>query len=95
MLSCERGGNTPVTNLKTKIMRYLLFTVALFAAQHTATAQAPKSWQPNTKYIAANTVRDTTVKKYQCYGTTLAGTRCKRKVATANGFCYQHSKQQQ
>ena len=54
-----------------------------------------QTWTPNPKYVAAP--RDSTSKapekKYQCWGTTKKGERCKRKVLTDHSFCYQHSEQ--
>lgn len=54
-----------------------------------------QTWTPNPKYVAA--ARDTTCKaqekKYQCWGTTSKGDRCKRKVMADRSFCYQHTEQ--
>lgn len=55
-------------------------------------ARQPKKWEPNPKYIKGSTTEQAA--KFQCNGTTQKGQRCKRKVATDGGFCYQHANQQ-
>lgn len=71
-------------------MKHLLFAFMLLAIKSTG-----QDWKPNPKYIAP---KDTAaaarpVYKYQCYGTTKKGERCKRKVEKDHSFCYQHANQ--
>lgn len=75
----------------TKIITAFLFCTVLLCLYCTAQAQ---QWQPNKHYIKA---KDTSKKapdpKYQCWGTTSKGARCKRHVPQDHGFCYQHIEQ--
>ncbi len=67
-----------------------IFLLVSFAANF-------QTWTPNPKYMAAP--RDTTnkapEKKYQYWGTTKKGERCKRKVSAEHSFCSQHQAQAQ
>lgn len=55
---------------------------------------APKrnynQWYPNHIYIRKDSLIST---KYQCWGTTAKGLRCKRSVKYDHGFCSQHQNQ--
>lgn len=63
----------------------VLFLLCLYC-----TAQA-QQWQPNKHYIKAkDTTKTAQISKYQCWGTTSKGARCKRHVPQDHGFCYQH-----
>jgi len=76
---------------KIMFIAYLLLIAALCFGISETHAQA---WTPNKKYIKAkDTSKPATTSKYQCYGTTQKGERCKRHVPQDHGFCYQHIEQ--
>lgn len=56
--------------------------------------QAPKrnynQWHPNPIYIRKDSLIYT---KYQCWGTTAKGLRCRRSVKCDHCYCVQHEKQ--
>lgn len=73
-------------------MKKYILIIALLLLAIFAKAQ---DWKPNPKYIKQRT-QDTShahKKQFQCYGTTQAGNRCKRKVETDKTYCYQHANQ--
>ncbi len=77
---------------KTILIIYVLLVASLLIAiKSNGQTFKANHWTPNSKYVAACKV-DTT-KKYQCWGTTKKGERCKRKVNTEHSFCYQHATQ--
>ena len=82
---------------KSYFFAYLLI-IALIIIGYSASCQT--AWAPNPKYIKVvdSCRRGPIVKvkpvKYQCWGTTARGLRCKRGAAVNRGFCYQHSAQQ-
>lgn len=52
------------------------------------------TWTPNKKVMhKTDTTAGSNEKKFQCWGTTKKGERCKRKVETDHSFCYQHAGQ--
>lgn len=77
---------------KSYFFAYLLI-IALIIIGYNASCQT--AWAPNPKYIkkASDTVKVKPV-KYQCWGTTSKGLRCKRGAAVNRGYCYQHTAQQ-
>lgn len=58
------------------------------------TCQA-QTWQPNKSVIKAkkDSVKPDNTKRFQCWGTTQKGERCKRNVLSNGDFCYQHQTQ--
>jgi hypothetical protein len=77
-----------------KILLLWLLLVAILCATYYCNAQI---WTPNPKYIKG-AHQDTTGRaqnKFQCYGTTQKGERCKRTVKADHDFCHQHATQKQ
>lgn len=79
--------------MKKAIIIYLVL-LALLIGTYKANSQ---TWTPNPKYVkgAKDTQPGSQVKpaKFQCWGTTTKGERCKRSVVNQHSFCYQHEKQ--
>lgn len=69
---------------------YVVLILILIAGIVTCKGQ---SWTPNKKYIAKRDTTASQVKKFQCWGTTGKGLRCKRKLNADHSFCYQHAGQ--
>lgn len=70
-------------------MRHTLFIAALLLSAVAASAQ---DWKPDPRFIHRSR-QDTTQApryKYQCYGTTLKGLRCRHVVAVDSSYCRQH-----
>lgn len=69
----------------------LLFVIALCLLAGTSSAQ---TWAPNKSVIKpAKDTAAAKADKFQCWGTTQKGLRCKRKVNEDHSFCYLHQYQ--
>ena len=79
--------------MKNLFLIIYLIAVALLITCYAANCQ---TWKPNPKFTSqrATKTTDTTKAKFQCWGTTKKGDRCKRKVNADHSFCYQHTNQQ-
>lgn len=78
-------------------MKKLLFTVyLLLVALLIIVKCSAQTWSPNPKYIKTQKGPNpgtAPAQKFQCWGTTQKGERCKRKVDSARAYCYQHTNQ--
>lgn len=58
--------------------------------KHAAPKRNYNQWYPNPIYIRKDSLIST---KYQCWGTTAKGLRCRRSVKCDHCYCVQHEKQ--
>lgn len=96
LLSTSRFFNTQNKQLNMKKTIIIIFAIVVgFIFLFVSFAANCQVWTPNPKYVAAprDTTRKAQEKKYQCWGTTVKGERCKRKVIADHSFCYQHAGQ--
>lgn len=100
LISYSNFDNQILTTKKHKRMKkntliFVCYLIAVALSIFAASKAHSQTWQPNPKYVKST--RDSTSKasetKYQCYGTTAKGERCKRLVNADHSFCYQHKEQ--